>query len=100
MNTLWDFRLKSRRFDSSGIDHIWDSIFSGALLASHETVAIALSFVLYYLADHPDVYAKVLKGDTGFPAALSSSVQHPIKKITKEDLSESTGSYMEQNRND
>ncbi|KAK3003801.1 hypothetical protein RJ639_019837 [Escallonia herrerae] len=28
MNTLWDFRLKSRRFDSSGIDHIWDSIFS------------------------------------------------------------------------
>ncbi|KAK3031923.1 hypothetical protein RJ639_036719 [Escallonia herrerae] len=28
---------------------------------SHETVAIALSFVLYYLADHPDVYAKVLK---------------------------------------
>ncbi|KAK3008496.1 hypothetical protein RJ639_014894 [Escallonia herrerae] len=34
----------------------------GALLASHETVAIAMSFVLYYLADHPDVYAKVLKG--------------------------------------
>ncbi|KAK2980849.1 hypothetical protein RJ640_020501, partial [Escallonia rubra] len=33
----------------------------GALLASHETVAIAMSFVLYYLADHPDVYAKVLK---------------------------------------
>ncbi|KAK3016990.1 hypothetical protein RJ639_005355 [Escallonia herrerae] len=28
LNTLWDFRLKSRRFDSSGIDHIWDSIFS------------------------------------------------------------------------
>ncbi|KAK2994435.1 hypothetical protein RJ640_001251 [Escallonia rubra] len=33
----------------------------GALLASHETVVIALSFVLYYLADHPDVSAKVLK---------------------------------------
>ncbi|KAK3026870.1 hypothetical protein RJ639_041997 [Escallonia herrerae] len=24
-----DLKLKSRRFDSSGIDHIWDSIFSG-----------------------------------------------------------------------
>ncbi|KAK2985870.1 hypothetical protein RJ640_009940 [Escallonia rubra] len=35
----------------------------GALLASHETEAIALSFVLYYLADHPDVYAKVLKAN-------------------------------------
>ncbi|KAK2968681.1 hypothetical protein RJ640_005822 [Escallonia rubra] len=42
----------------------------GALLASHETVAIAMSFVLYYLADHPDVYAKVLKGTKLFCAFL------------------------------
>ncbi|KAK2980573.1 hypothetical protein RJ640_017435 [Escallonia rubra] len=42
------------------LEQLSDTVL-GALLASHETVAIALSFVLYYLTDHPDVYAKVLK---------------------------------------
>ncbi|KAK2972109.1 hypothetical protein RJ640_002324, partial [Escallonia rubra] len=49
------------------LEQLSDTVL-GALLASHETVAIALSFVLYYLADHPDVYAKVLKGTKLFCA--------------------------------
>ncbi|KAK3009803.1 hypothetical protein RJ639_014011 [Escallonia herrerae] len=34
----------------------------GILFASHDTVTTALAFVVYYLADHPDVYARVFKG--------------------------------------
>ncbi|KAK2991329.1 hypothetical protein RJ640_007549 [Escallonia rubra] len=32
----------------------------GILEASHDTVSTVITFVLYYLADHPDVYAQVL----------------------------------------
>ncbi|KAM7465552.1 hypothetical protein LguiB_013114 [Lonicera macranthoides] len=31
------------------------------LFASHETVSTLMTFVIYFLADHPDVYAKVLE---------------------------------------
>ncbi|KAK3002633.1 hypothetical protein RJ639_019739 [Escallonia herrerae] len=36
----------------------------GILLASHDTVSTATAFVVYYLADNPDVYAQVFKGKT------------------------------------
>lgn len=34
----------------------------GILIASHDTTSTVMTFVVYYLADHPDVYAKVLQG--------------------------------------
>ncbi|KAK3005044.1 hypothetical protein RJ639_015941 [Escallonia herrerae] len=34
----------------------------GLLFASHDTVTTAIAFVVYYLADHPDIYAQVFKG--------------------------------------
>ncbi|KAK2990144.1 hypothetical protein RJ640_007546 [Escallonia rubra] len=40
---------------------VGDLILS-VLEASHDTVSTVLTFVLYYLADHPDVYAQVLAG--------------------------------------
>ncbi|KAM7485919.1 hypothetical protein LguiA_001928 [Lonicera macranthoides] len=33
----------------------------GILFASNETITILMTFVIYFLADHPDVYAKVLE---------------------------------------
>ncbi|KAM7459679.1 hypothetical protein LguiA_036673 [Lonicera macranthoides] len=33
----------------------------GILIASHDTTSTVMTFVVYYLADHPDVYAKVLQ---------------------------------------
>ncbi|KAK3002635.1 LOW QUALITY PROTEIN: hypothetical protein RJ639_019741 [Escallonia herrerae] len=37
----------------------------GILFASHDTVTTAIAFVVYYLADHPDVYAQVFKDHPG-----------------------------------
>ncbi|KAM7459665.1 hypothetical protein LguiA_036659 [Lonicera macranthoides] len=37
----------------------------GILFASHETTSTLMTFVIYYLADHPDVYAKVLEEQIG-----------------------------------
>ncbi|KAK3030569.1 hypothetical protein RJ639_039447 [Escallonia herrerae] len=33
----------------------------GVLLASHDTISSVITFTIYYLADHPKVYAQVLK---------------------------------------
>lgn len=38
----------------------------GMLFASYETTSTLMTSVVYYLADHPDVYAKVLEGKQKF----------------------------------
>ncbi|KAK2979262.1 hypothetical protein RJ640_011718 [Escallonia rubra] len=41
----------------------------GILIASHDTTSTVITFVVYYLADHPHVYTQVLKEQMGIASS-------------------------------
>ncbi|KAK2988298.1 hypothetical protein RJ640_011969 [Escallonia rubra] len=53
----------------------------GVLLASHDTISSVITFTIYYLADHPKVYAQVLKEHL----EIASSKQ-PEDSLSWEDI--------------